>query len=62
MYKMVLKCFRVFSLCKSFGLDEFYFIKDKFVIMEEVLFVIRNVGLEKSNLIIGIDFMVSNEW
>lgn len=61
-YKMVSKRLRASSLCKSLGLDEFHSIKDKFATVEEVSFAIRNAGLEKSNLIIGIDFTASNEW
>lgn len=61
-YKVVLKWFRGFILCKIFGLNEFYVIKDRFLLVKEVLSVIKKVGLELSNFIIGIDFMVSNEW
>lgn len=44
------------------GAPTFYAIDDKFDSIEEVQVALRQVGLESSNLILGIDYTKSNAW
>ncbi|GLJ21356.1 hypothetical protein SUGI_0392770 [Cryptomeria japonica] len=44
------------------AMHKYAFIGDNFQTLDQVIFALRDNGLESSNLIVGIDFTKSNEW
>ena len=65
-FKMIPRKLRSWSLLRRLGVTDrsttFRQIPDHFTSVEEIAKAMRSNGLERANLIVGIDFTASNEW